>query len=191
MFENRQCASCSCSLSLIIYVSESGGFGFTITSRETGKGERLFYIGTVKADGAAVDKLRAGDRLLEVYKLFINHFPSHAREAGFVLLHFVYYCVLRSTFSFLLSFQILPAKASFILTKFQLNDEKTVELSQNDMVERLKRLSVGDSVKLLVSRLGTPEHESQNSATAGDVLEGCENSCQETAGEQAGHCRFA
>ncbi|VDN06355.1 unnamed protein product [Thelazia callipaeda] len=44
----------------------NNGFGFTITSRETAKGERLFYIGTVKAGGAAINKLRAGDRLLQV-----------------------------------------------------------------------------------------------------------------------------
>uniref|UniRef100_A0A8R1Y280 PDZ domain-containing protein n=1 Tax=Onchocerca volvulus TaxID=6282 RepID=A0A8R1Y280_ONCVO len=93
-------------------VKRSGGFGFTITSRETGRGERLFYIGTVKADGAAVNKLRAGDRLLEI------------------------------------------------------NGEKTTELTQNDMVERLKKLNVGDSINLLVSRLGNQENENQNSTTA-------------------------
>ncbi|VDO29443.1 unnamed protein product [Onchocerca flexuosa] len=92
-------------------VKRSGGFGFTITSRETGKGERLFYIGTVKADGAAVNKLRAGDRLLEI------------------------------------------------------NGEKTTELTQNDLVERLKKLDVGDSVNLLISRLGNQENEKQNSTT--------------------------
>ncbi|KAM3723800.1 Partitioning defective protein [Dirofilaria immitis] len=90
-------------------VKKSGGFGFTITSRETAKGERLFYIGTVKADGAAVNILRAGDRLL------------------------------------------------------QINGEKTTEITQNYMVERLKKLDVGDSVNLLVSRLGNQENESQNS----------------------------
>uniref|UniRef100_A0A183V8B0 PDZ domain-containing protein n=1 Tax=Toxocara canis TaxID=6265 RepID=A0A183V8B0_TOXCA len=42
------------------------GFGFTVTSRDTAKGERLFYIGTVKRDGAAMGVLKAGDRLLEV-----------------------------------------------------------------------------------------------------------------------------
>uniref|UniRef100_A0A915PC83 PDZ domain-containing protein n=1 Tax=Setaria digitata TaxID=48799 RepID=A0A915PC83_9BILA len=92
----------------IVYNVGSGGFGFTITSRETAKGERLFYIGTVKADGAAASKLRAGDRLL------------------------------------------------------QINNEKTSELTQNDMVERLKKLDVGDSVNLLVSRLGNQENEIQS-----------------------------
>lgn len=47
-------------------VSDSQGFGFTVTGRDTAKGERLFYIGTVKPDGAAFGVLRAGDRLLEV-----------------------------------------------------------------------------------------------------------------------------
>ncbi|CAG9540520.1 unnamed protein product [Cercopithifilaria johnstoni] len=89
-------------------VKRSGGFGFTITSRETAKGGRLFYIGTVKADGAAVNKLRAGDRLL------------------------------------------------------QINGKKTTELTQNDMVERLKKLNVGDSINLLVSRLGNQENENQS-----------------------------
>ncbi|KAK6021305.1 hypothetical protein OSTOST_13022, partial [Ostertagia ostertagi] len=41
------------------------GFGFTVTGRETAKGERLFYIGTVKPNGVALGHLRAGDRLLE------------------------------------------------------------------------------------------------------------------------------
>ncbi|EJD74973.1 partitioning defective protein 3 [Loa loa] len=89
-------------------VKRSGGFGFTITSRETAKGERLFYIGTVKTDSAAVNKLRAGDRLL------------------------------------------------------QINGEKTTELTQNDMVERLKKLDVGDSINLLVSRLGSQENENHS-----------------------------
>ncbi|KAL4002884.1 PDZ domain (Also known as DHR or GLGF) family protein [Acanthocheilonema viteae] len=93
-------------------VKRSGGFGFTITSRETAKGERLFYIGTVKADGAAVNKLRAGDRLL------------------------------------------------------QIDGEKTTELTQNDMVERLKRLDVGDSINLLISRLGSQEIENQSPTAA-------------------------
>uniref|UniRef100_A0A1I7VKA0 PDZ domain-containing protein n=1 Tax=Loa loa TaxID=7209 RepID=A0A1I7VKA0_LOALO len=90
-------------------VKRSGGFGFTITSRETAKGERLFYIGTVKTDSAAVNKLRAGDRLLQV-----------------------------------------------------INGEKTTELTQNDMVERLKKLDVGDSINLLVSRLGSQENENHS-----------------------------
>lgn len=51
---------------ILQHILGNGGFGFTITSRETAKGERLFYIGNVKADGAAVNKLRAGDRLLQV-----------------------------------------------------------------------------------------------------------------------------
>uniref|UniRef100_A0AAF5PQF8 PDZ domain-containing protein n=1 Tax=Wuchereria bancrofti TaxID=6293 RepID=A0AAF5PQF8_WUCBA len=89
-------------------VKRSGGFGFTVTSRETAKGERLFYIGTVKADGAAVNKLRAGDRLL------------------------------------------------------QINGKKTAELTQSDMVERLKKLDVGDSINLLISRIGSQENEKQN-----------------------------
>ncbi|MFH4979520.1 hypothetical protein AB6A40_006229 [Gnathostoma spinigerum] len=42
------------------------GFGFTLTSRDTAKGERLFYIGTVKPGGAAIGLLRAGDRILEI-----------------------------------------------------------------------------------------------------------------------------
>uniref|UniRef100_A0A1I7XT85 PDZ domain-containing protein n=1 Tax=Heterorhabditis bacteriophora TaxID=37862 RepID=A0A1I7XT85_HETBA len=42
------------------------GFGFTVTGRETAKGERLFYIGTVKPNGVALGHLRAGDRLLEI-----------------------------------------------------------------------------------------------------------------------------
>ncbi|KAK6101159.1 PDZ domain (Also known as DHR or GLGF) family protein [Brugia pahangi] len=89
-------------------VKRRGGFGFTVTSRETAKGERLFYIGTVKAGGAAVNKLRAGDRLL------------------------------------------------------QINGRKTAEFTQSDMVERLKKLDVGDSINLLVSRIGSQENENQN-----------------------------
>lgn len=34
------------------------------------------------------------------------------------------------------------------------------------MVERLKKLNVGDSINLLVSRLGNQENENQNSTTA-------------------------
>uniref|UniRef100_A0A0R3S6Q5 PDZ domain-containing protein n=1 Tax=Elaeophora elaphi TaxID=1147741 RepID=A0A0R3S6Q5_9BILA len=105
-------------------VKRSGGFGFTITSRETANGERLFYIGTVKADGAAVNKLRAGDRLL------------------------------------------------------QINGEKTVELTQNDMVERLKKVDVGDSVNLLVSRLGSQENEGQSSTVVKSNNDD-EESCQQ------------
>ncbi|VIO90978.1 Abnormal embryonic partitioning of cytoplasm protein 3, isoform b, putative [Brugia malayi] len=89
-------------------VKRRGGFGFTVTSRETAKGERLFYIGTVKAGGAAVNKLRAGDRLL------------------------------------------------------QINGRKTAEFTQSDMVKRLKKLDVGDSINLLVSRIGSQENENQN-----------------------------
>lgn len=46
--------------------SGSNGFGFTVTGRETAKGERLFYIGTVKPYGVALGHLKSGDRLLEI-----------------------------------------------------------------------------------------------------------------------------
>lgn len=55
------------SLPLFKFVSESHGFGFNITGRETAKGLRLFYVGTVKPDGPAFGILRTGDRLLEVF----------------------------------------------------------------------------------------------------------------------------
>uniref|UniRef100_A0A1I7YLV2 Partitioning defective protein 3 n=1 Tax=Steinernema glaseri TaxID=37863 RepID=A0A1I7YLV2_9BILA len=51
-------------------VKGADGLGFTIRSRETtgndGSLERLFYVATVKSDGAAQGTLRRGDRLLEV-----------------------------------------------------------------------------------------------------------------------------
>lgn len=37
-----------------------------MTGRETAKGERLFYIGTVKPYGVALGHLKSGDRLLEI-----------------------------------------------------------------------------------------------------------------------------
>ncbi|EFO86857.1 CRE-PAR-3 protein [Caenorhabditis remanei] len=46
--------------------SGAKGFGFTVTGRETSKGERLFYIGTVKPYGVALGHLKSGDRLLEI-----------------------------------------------------------------------------------------------------------------------------
>ncbi|VDK67873.1 unnamed protein product [Litomosoides sigmodontis] len=110
-------------------VKRSGGFGFTITSRETAKGERLFYIGNVKSDGAAVNKLRAGDRLL------------------------------------------------------QINGEKTAELTQNDMVERLKKLDVGDSINLLISRLGSQESANQNATVVKSNQEDKE-CCQEKGADE-------
>ncbi|CAI5446320.1 unnamed protein product [Caenorhabditis angaria] len=53
------------SLALMGYFS-SNGFGFTVTGRETAKGERLFHIGTVKPYGVALEHLKSGDRLLEI-----------------------------------------------------------------------------------------------------------------------------
>lgn len=47
-------------------IKSSNGFGFTVTGRETAKGERLFYIGTVKPYGVALGHLKSGDRLLEI-----------------------------------------------------------------------------------------------------------------------------
>lgn len=47
-------------------VKSPQGFGFTVTGRETSKGERLFYIGTVKPYGVALGHLKSGDRLLEI-----------------------------------------------------------------------------------------------------------------------------
>ncbi|CAI2348169.1 unnamed protein product [Caenorhabditis sp. 36 PRJEB53466] len=47
-------------------IKSANGFGFTVTSRETSKGERLFYIGTVKPYGVALGHLKTGDRLLEI-----------------------------------------------------------------------------------------------------------------------------
>uniref|UniRef100_F1KR67 Partitioning defective protein 3 n=1 Tax=Ascaris suum TaxID=6253 RepID=F1KR67_ASCSU len=87
--------------STVEVVKHSQGFGFTVTGRDTAKGERLFYIGTVKPDGAAFGVLRAGDRLLEV------------------------------------------------------NGVSTIGLRQNDVVNSLKQLKVGETVKLLISRVGT------------------------------------
>uniref|UniRef100_A0A0N5AK63 PDZ domain-containing protein n=1 Tax=Syphacia muris TaxID=451379 RepID=A0A0N5AK63_9BILA len=78
---------------------DSHGFGFNITGRETAKGERLFYVGTVKPGGPAFGILRTGDRLLEV------------------------------------------------------NGEPTKGLKQNNVVDKLKALPVGDKVALLISRI--------------------------------------
>ncbi len=52
----------------MFFVDERGGLGFTVTGRETTKGERLFYIKTVMPNSPAHDdgRLRHGDRLLEV-----------------------------------------------------------------------------------------------------------------------------
>lgn len=55
----------SCAL-FVEFFLDSHGFGFNITGRETAKGERLFYVGTVKPGGPAFGILRTGDRLLEV-----------------------------------------------------------------------------------------------------------------------------
>ncbi|KJH42407.1 PDZ/DHR/GLGF domain protein [Dictyocaulus viviparus] len=84
------------------------GFGFTVTGRETAKGERLFYIGTVKPNGVALGHLRAGDRLLE------------------------------------------------------LNGEPTAELTQAEVVDRLKQANVGETVSFLVSRVGYEDEEKRN-----------------------------
>lgn len=51
---------------IVELVKSPNGFGFTVTGRETSKGERLFYIGTVKPYGIALGHLKAGDRLLEI-----------------------------------------------------------------------------------------------------------------------------
>ncbi|KAK6745589.1 hypothetical protein RB195_011984 [Necator americanus] len=83
------------------------GFGFTVTGRETAKGERLFYIGTVKPNGVALGHLRAGDRLLKV------------------------------------------------------NGEPTAELTQAEVVDRLKKAAVGERVTFLVSRVVQPEDEEE------------------------------
>ncbi|VDM58098.1 unnamed protein product [Angiostrongylus costaricensis] len=83
----------------------STGFGFTVTGRETAKGERLFYIGTVKPNGVALGHLRAGDRLLE------------------------------------------------------LNGEPTADLTQAEVVDRLKRADVGEIVSFLVSRVIEGDNE--------------------------------
>ncbi|PIO56100.1 PDZ/DHR/GLGF domain protein, partial [Teladorsagia circumcincta] len=87
------------------------GFGFTVTGRETAKGERLFYIGTVKPNGVALGHLRAGDRLLE------------------------------------------------------LNGEPTADLTQAEVVERLKKAAVGDTVSFLVSRVVEDEDEKKSNSS--------------------------
>uniref|UniRef100_A0A1I7UMF6 Partitioning defective protein 3 n=1 Tax=Caenorhabditis tropicalis TaxID=1561998 RepID=A0A1I7UMF6_9PELO len=51
---------------IVELIKSSNGFGFTVTGRETSKGERLFYIGTVKPYGVALGHLKSGDRLLEI-----------------------------------------------------------------------------------------------------------------------------
>ncbi|CAB3401592.1 unnamed protein product [Caenorhabditis bovis] len=51
---------------LVELVKSTNGFGFTVTGRETVKGEKLFYIGTVKPNGVALGHLKSGDRLLEL-----------------------------------------------------------------------------------------------------------------------------
>ncbi|KAE9413119.1 hypothetical protein Angca_009408 [Angiostrongylus cantonensis] len=86
----------------------SSGFGFTVTGRETAKGERLFYIGTVKPNGIALGHLRAGDRLLE------------------------------------------------------LNGEPTADLTQAEVVDRLKRAGVGETVSFLVSRVIEGDNEKKS-----------------------------
>uniref|UniRef100_A0A158P6H8 PDZ domain-containing protein n=1 Tax=Angiostrongylus cantonensis TaxID=6313 RepID=A0A158P6H8_ANGCA len=86
----------------------SSGFGFTVTGRETAKGERLFYIGTVKPNGVALGHLRAGDRLLE------------------------------------------------------LNGEPTADLTQAEVVDRLKRAGVGETVSFLVSRVIEGDNEKKS-----------------------------
>ncbi|CAI4229099.1 unnamed protein product [Auanema sp. JU1783] len=96
--------------STIINLKKSNnGFGFTVTGRETTKGERLFYIGTVKPNGVALGYLKTGDRLL------------------------------------------------------QINGEQTCELTQNEVVDRLKRASVGQSVEFVVSRVTDENKENQQS----------------------------
>lgn len=57
--------------------------------------------------------------------------------------------------------------------KIQINGDKTAELTQNDVVERLKKLRVGDSVNLLISRIGSQENENQSSA----VVKSSRNEC--------------
>ncbi|VDM65271.1 unnamed protein product [Strongylus vulgaris] len=90
------------------------GFGFTVTGRETAKGERLFYIGTVKPNGVALGHLRAGDRLLE------------------------------------------------------LNGEATADLTQAEVVDRLKRAAVGETVTFLVSRLVQPDEEEEKKSNSSE-----------------------
>uniref|UniRef100_A0A158QN15 PDZ domain-containing protein n=1 Tax=Haemonchus placei TaxID=6290 RepID=A0A158QN15_HAEPC len=87
------------------------GFGFTVTGRETAKGERLFYIGTVKPNGVALGHLRAGDRLLE------------------------------------------------------LNGEPTADLTQAEVVDRLKKAAVGDTISFLVSRVVDEEDEKKSNSS--------------------------
>ncbi|KAJ1348798.1 hypothetical protein KIN20_004192 [Parelaphostrongylus tenuis] len=87
------------------------GFGFTVTGRETAKGERLFYIGTVKPNGVALGQLRAGDRLLE------------------------------------------------------LNGEPTADLTQAEVVDRLKKADVGETVSFLVSRVIEEDNEKKSGST--------------------------
>ncbi|VDP20640.1 unnamed protein product [Heligmosomoides polygyrus] len=87
------------------------GFGFTVTGRETAKGERLFYIGTVKPNGVALGHLRAGDRLLE------------------------------------------------------LNGEPTADLTQAEVVDRLKKANVGETVSFLVSRVVDDDDEKKSNSS--------------------------
>ncbi|RCN51224.1 PDZ/DHR/GLGF domain protein [Ancylostoma caninum] len=90
------------------------GFGFTVTGRETAKGERLFYIGTVKPNGVALGHLRAGDRLLEI------------------------------------------------------NGEPTAELTQAEVVDRLKKAGVGEAVTFLVSRVIPQEEEDEKKSSSSE-----------------------
>ncbi|EYB85142.1 hypothetical protein Y032_0304g1939 [Ancylostoma ceylanicum] len=90
------------------------GFGFTVTGRETAKGERLFYIGTVKPNGVALGHLRAGDRLLEI------------------------------------------------------NGEPTAELTQAQVVDRLKKAGVGEAVTFLVSRVVPQEEEDEKKSSSSE-----------------------
>ncbi|WKY01578.1 hypothetical protein Q1695_015522 [Nippostrongylus brasiliensis] len=92
------------------------GFGFTVTGRETAKGERLFYIGTVKPNGVALGHLRAGDRLLE------------------------------------------------------LNGEPTADLTQAEVVDRLKKAAVGETVTFLVSRVVEGDDEKRSNSSERENL---------------------
>ncbi|EPB80350.1 PDZ/DHR/GLGF domain protein [Ancylostoma ceylanicum] len=111
------------------------GFGFTVTGRETAKGERLFYIGTVKPNGVALGHLRAGDRLLEVEILiFLSTFWCRCTKC----------CLLK------------------------INGEPTAELTQAQVVDRLKKAGVGEAVTFLVSRVVPQEEEDEKKSSSSE-----------------------
>ncbi|CAD6185811.1 unnamed protein product [Caenorhabditis auriculariae] len=101
---------------IVELIKSPNGFGFTVTGRETAKGERLFYIGTVKPYGIALGHLKSGDRLLEI------------------------------------------------------NGESTANMTQQNVVDKLKEAMVGQKVKFLVSRV-SPATSSKSEPTSSENKE--------------------